>query len=296
MIKDMLECYQLSLHSNPKIHSDALNLITSLITGDCEMWRKLLKPSEMFLTEIVSNKFCNIDVDKCDYLLRDNFYVNQEIHDFCDFFKTARITKGNDGFTHIAYHVDALNLIENMFINRANYHMNVYQHPKVAGVERQVHDICLLADRAGLKIGKLPITKVQNDCSLYLQLDDSVLDLIRNSTLDNQFMSEAQKLLNYLDNEIYYKFICEFENHDDCISTLKILTGKFGDNFCMVNKKIPNADVPKNIPLYDDNGDSVERVSSQKLNYESVLIFCKALDNDDIHHNAFNFLNNNNNF
>lgn len=293
LIKDMVESNKISLHSDEKIHDYCVELITSFIIGDCEVWKRLLKPSEMYLTEIVSNKYCNIDVDKCDYLLRDYYYVHREIASFEDFFKHARIINDEHEISHIAYHVNDFQLIENMFTNRAIYHNEVYQLAEVAGVEKQIRDICVMADRGGLEIGGLTITKVQKNCSLYLKLDDTVLDLIRTSTIDNQCMNEAKKLLKHLDDEHFYKCIFESHNQDEVDAMQKDLVSKFGDNFCTVNKKIPNAAVPKNIPLYDDNGATVQKESNRNLCYESVLLFYKAFD-DSVYKNILNFVNNNN--
>lgn len=295
MFKDMIERYQISLHDDKDKHNFAIKLISSLITGDCEMWKELLKPSEFYLTEIVSNKFCNIDVDKCDYLLRDNYHVQEEILDFKDFFFRARICTDNDGTTHIAYHINDFPLIENMFINRAKYHMKVYQLDKVCGVERQLQDIFILAAHGGLKIDDLPITKVQNICSSYLHLDDTILDRIQSSNIDNQFMNEAKSLLKRFNNEDFYQFIWESSDGEEVNSILKNLKSKFGDHFCVVNKKIPNADIPKNIPLYDNSGVRVQKTSAHSLRYESALIFYKAFD-DEIRQSILNFLNNNNYF
>lgn len=291
MIKDMIKCNKILLHSDRTVHEYAVELISSLITGDCEVWKRLLKPSEMYLTEIVSNKYCNIDVDKCDYLLRDYFYVHLEIKPFKEFFHRARIFNDLNGISHIAYHADDFELIENMFINRAIYHKEVYQLPAVAGVEKQLQDICVLADHGGLKIGDISITKVQNDCSLYLQLDDNVLDLIRNSSIDNHCMNEAKSLLKNLDKKQYYKFIYESRNVNDATSIYKDLVYKFGDIFCTAKKKIPNAVIPK-IPLYDDSGSTIYKTSNCNLCYESVLIFSKAFDNN-VYQNIHDFLNNN---
>lgn len=291
LIKDMIESYKISLHSEKEMHAYSLELISSLITGDYEAWERLLKPSEMYLTEIVSNKFCNIDVDKYDYILRDCYYVHHDIESFKDFFKHARIVTYDNGVSHLAYHANDFHLIENMFTNRAIYHNEVYQLAEVAGIEKQLRDICVLADKGGLKIGDLSITKVQNNCSLYLQLDDTVLDLIRTTTIENQCMSEATKLLKYFNDGQFYKFIYESHNQEDSI--FKDLVCKFGDNFCAVQKKIPNASIPKNIPLYDDDGANVQKESNRKLSYESVLIFYKAFD-DNIYKNILNFINNNN--
>jgi HD superfamily phosphohydrolase len=287
----MLESNEISLDDDPEMHQKAIKLISSLITGDCEMWHRLLKPSEFYLTEIVSNKFCNIDVDKLDYLLRDNYYVNHvKILPFKQFFTNAQVVFDNDGYSHIAYHADDFPLIENMFINRANYHNEVYQHQNVAGIEKHIQDICQLASEGGFKIANIPLTELQRDCDAYLQLDDTVLDLIRVSKIETSQMREAQILLRHLDNDEFYKFIDE--NIDKKI--YKDLINKFGDIFCEVKKVIPSASIPANIPLYDEDGCLTRKISKHNLSYQSVLIYCKAFD-ATTQQSIINFLDENNN-
>lgn len=125
----MLVANNIRLDESSETHDKALKLITSLITGDSKTWSQLLTPAEMFLTEIVSNKFCNIDVDKCDYLLRDSQYLKEyvEVKPFIGFLSRARILYDSDGVSHIYYHQDDFELIENLFYNRAYFHMNIYQ-------------------------------------------------------------------------------------------------------------------------------------------------------------------------
>lgn len=294
MIRHMIDFAHISLDDDQKVHEYAVELISSLITGDCKAWHRLLKPSEMYLTEIVSNKFCNIDVDKCDYLLRDSFHVGRKIEPFEDFFNTARVVTYDDGISHIAYHAEDFHLIENMFKNRASYHVNVYQLAEVAGVEKQLLDICLLASAAGLKVDQFHITEIQKNCQAYLKLDDTILDLIRASDIESKLMLHAQNLLQRMEEKEFYTFV--HESFTDCSVVFNNLMRKFGDIFVTFRKRIPNASIPMNIPLYDDDNSIVKKVSDTKLNYESTLIFCKAFDDTvvgDVQEYISNIKNNN---
>lgn len=271
-----------------------LELICALIIGDSESWSRLLKPSEIFLTEIVSNKFCQIDVDKCDYLLRDFHYVGVEIEPFMQFIFRARVVFDDQNVSHIGYHADDFHLIENMFINRANYHQTVYQLPQVAGIEKQLRDICLLAERGGFKIHGSSITEVQKDCNLYIKLDDTVLDLIRDEKeIYNREIVEAQKLISNLDSGKFYKYIWESKDNEEVTYIYDNLVSKFGGNFCKVKKMIPNAQIPRNIPLYDNDNNLVVKISRHDLAYESTIIFCTAFDETTVQ-NISNYLSNNN--
>lgn len=288
----MIRKNNILFHSDLEIHDNIVELTCSLITGDFNVWKKLLKPSEMFLTEIVSNKYCNIDVDKFDYILRDNKYVGHKLEPFLEFLDRARIVSDSENVSHIGYHVDDFPLIENLFINRANYHKSVYQFYKVAGIEKQFRDACYLADNGGFKLAGFSITEIQRDCQNYCCLDDTVLDKILEEISDNPLMKEAQELLRNLNNGKFYELIFETKDLNEINCTYSKLVNKFGDIFCKVVKYVPNAQIPENVPLYDDDGDNVQRISNEILDYESTMIFCKAFDSIMVQ-NTSNFLNNN---
>lgn len=88
--------------------------------------------------QIVNNKFCEIDVDKWDYIMRDSYYLRNAITlplDFSALFKGASIAYDNDNVSHISYHIEDKPLIYQLFMNRKLLHLKVYQDPYVAIVE-----------------------------------------------------------------------------------------------------------------------------------------------------------------
>lgn len=284
----MLLVNQIRLHESPDQHEIALKLITSFITGDCIAWREILAPGEMFLTEIVSNKYCNIDVDKCDYLLRDAHYLSEHVtvKPFLDFLTRARIVYDSSGISHIGYHKDDFELIENLFYNRAYFHMNIYQHHRVVAVEKMVRDICVKGDSAGrVSISGLGLLEAHQNNNAYTQLDDSVLDLIENSLIQN----EAQEVLTDLYENRHYSLVWE-TRENDAKKVFEQLSDMFGSIFCLVGKFIPAAEVPLNIPLYNDALEPVQLTSSLKLSYKSEMIFCTS-PNKVIVTNVINHIN-----
>jgi HD superfamily phosphohydrolase len=297
MIKHLISKNEIKLDDDVKTHNYMLELICALITENKDAWTRLLEPCEWFLTEIVSNNFCKIDVDKCDYLLRDHYYVGLEIEPFIGFLDRAMIVFDENLYSHIGYNADDFHLIENMFINRAKYHFGVYKLPEVAGIEKQLKDICLLAERAGFTMMGLRISEIQQDCEAYNKLDDSILDLIRDeATIQNDAMLKAKELIRQLDNDHFYVSVFETKDKDEANETYEQLKRKFGDVFARVKKVIPKAQVPDNIPLYDNGGFLVKKLSEHNLEYESTIIFSTAFD-DVTTKNISNYLsiNNNNN-
>lgn len=142
MVISLFENNNIQLADTDTSHKYCLELITALITGNSYVWKKHLTPESYFLAEIVNNKYCHIDVDKWDYLLRDAYYLENhiEIKDFSKLFEKAKV--GNvideDGIfcSHIGYRSEDFWMIENLFENRKRLHMEIYQHTAVIGCEK----------------------------------------------------------------------------------------------------------------------------------------------------------------
>lgn len=119
-------------------HLFAVELIQALIIGDLEAQKTYLSPELMYLTEIVNNKFTQIDVDKWDYILRDSYQFKNSIDllEFVSLFDNVRIVKDSEGVSHISYHVNDFQKINNLFENRANLHIYCYQEPTVRAAEQ----------------------------------------------------------------------------------------------------------------------------------------------------------------
>jgi HD superfamily phosphohydrolase len=275
MIEHLISSNNIKLHESSDIHNKALRLMTSLITGDCVIWNELLKSDEMFLTEIVSNKFCNIDVDKCDYILRDDYHVKDHVtlKPCGEFLARAKIVFDDEGISHIGYHAKDFNLIENLFYNRAYLHMNIYQHKRVAAAEKMVKDICSKSCAGGVTINGLPLTEVHRNSDAYLKLEDSVLEVIQKSDESNDLIKEAKQILKNLNEDRIYEMVWESID-DDGADMFEVLVKKFGKKFVNVGKFIPSAEVPTNVPLYNDDGDNVKMTSDLKLSYKSSMIYC----------------------
>lgn len=128
----------IKLSEEPLEHLYAVELIQALIIGDLEAQKTLLSPELMYLTEIVNNKFTQVDVDKWDYILRDGYYLNNNIqlHEFASLFQNVRVTKDSEDMTHISYDVKDFQLIHNLFENRANLHIYCYQEPSIRAAEQ----------------------------------------------------------------------------------------------------------------------------------------------------------------
>ena len=87
MVAQLVEANNIKLWNTKEDQKYCIELIQALIIGDTSKLEQLL-PNEMsFLSEIVNNKFCNIDVDKVDYLLRDGYHLKNSLEIKEDFAK-----------------------------------------------------------------------------------------------------------------------------------------------------------------------------------------------------------------
>lgn len=132
-----------------------VDLIVALIRGDVEgsTVRTVLGNKYHYLTEIVNNKYCLIDVDKWDYMVRDIHHLNAtERFDgsFARCFEQATVVQpSNDGRTHIAFHVDTLNAVRSVFATRAQLHAEFYQERRVIAIEMLLRHVFLMAEQCG---------------------------------------------------------------------------------------------------------------------------------------------------
>jgi deoxynucleoside triphosphate triphosphohydrolase SAMHD1 len=278
IINYMVEENNIKFHEDNEKHKFALEMISSLIKGDEKTWNEILKPEEIFLTEIVSNKYCEIDVDKCDYLLRDELHLKNnsiKIKEFVEFLERAKVVFDEDNISHIGYHVDDFKLIENLFYNRAYLHEHVYQCKEVLACEKMVQDALIEATSGGFLFKNLKLSEVHTNDEAFLELDDYILDKIHESTIDNKHIFKAKEIIYNLRTKKFYKNVLKSPNkNQESEKILEDLKSKFKGDLREVNMKIPKANVPKNIPLYSDASKSlVEKISELKLAKESWLVY-----------------------
>ncbi|KAH8372224.1 hypothetical protein KR093_010599, partial [Drosophila rubida] len=106
-----------------------LQLIKALIAGESE---RLSFPmmAHAYIFDIVHNSRCGLDVDKWDYLRRDNQQLNilsKDQMQFDEIFLNARISP--DG-QRIEYRYEDYHLIYKLFVARWTLHVRAYRLPK----------------------------------------------------------------------------------------------------------------------------------------------------------------------
>ncbi|CAO1334559.1 unnamed protein product [Diamesa tonsa] len=256
MVNSLFHNNKIRLADTDKSHNDCLDLITALITGNSYVWKKHLAPKFYFLTEIVNNKYCHIDVDKWDYLLRDAYYLENyiEIKDFSKLFEKAKVGHviGEDGIfcSHIGYRKEDFWMIENLFENRKRLHMEIYQHTAVIGCEKMIQEVFIEAGKNGFLFKGSPLVSVHEDNDKFKYLDDSILQEIERS--ENENMDGAKTLIEKLKQKEFWTKIWESEE-DFSKNVIHSLRLNCENHFVAATKKV-DLEVPKNVPLYDDSG------------------------------------------
>lgn len=155
------------------INDDEIQFMKNLINPDPQIHKG-------FVYQIVSNCLTGLDVDKFDYLARDVTMTKFEAKiDPTRLVKNIRILYSEDETTkikypNIAYAVQVVDDIINLFTTRYRMHKNVYSHKVVIIIQQMIIDMMLLLDDI-LDISD-SITDVDKFCNL---TDSYILDGIK---------------------------------------------------------------------------------------------------------------------
>lgn len=91
--------------------------------------------------EVVANKRNSFDVDKLDYLSRDNYHCglnqqqgNQDYINFEQIIKNSRVVIHNNS-TELAYNIKAVNLIKMVYDQRFEMFRAIYNHRTAQAID-----------------------------------------------------------------------------------------------------------------------------------------------------------------
>lgn len=130
-----------------------------------------IAPEKRWILDIVANSMTGLDVDKCDYLLRDPLVVFGNMPSSINIdriLKMARVVSGR-----ICFHKKvALNLYQLLTL-RLNMHQQVYSHKTCIAVELMQRDVLDDLDRV------LNISERLSTPESYMLLDDSIFQTAR---------------------------------------------------------------------------------------------------------------------
>ena len=218
IIRDMVET-----HPDIKLDSNEVDLICSLIIGK----RPESSTIPAFLFEIVSNTGYHLDVDKCDYLVRDAHHIGISSPLQIDrIFSFARVI-GQGSNSHICYHKKVYLQVLDVFMSRYRLHKEVYRHHAVLGIELQVVKILkILSDIMDWK-------QLFMD-NRWIYITDSVLDMIPlmtggvddlGSSDKSSSIDKVKELFLNLQTRKFYKRVSGKDETESNSTTVKSVLG-----------------------------------------------------------------------
>lgn len=185
-----------------------IELIEAFIKGNRDTLLQLLGKDYMFLSEIVHNSWCEIDVDKLDYLKRDTFYLTSKmpskIDDIGDFYKGAKVGREGDDVTHIIYNISTYSNIYEFFKTRQQLHKNYYKHKLNMANEKVLSGILVKADKNNFKFKGHRMFDVHNNLLAFSSFDDTFIDILSNSLNNNDHVGGVQHDISQWKEKKYF--------------------------------------------------------------------------------------------
>jgi len=218
----------LAMEENPEIKIEEVDLqfIKELICGgedNGNQYPYKARGTDLFyLYEIISNKITGIDVDKFDYLARDDkalFNKSQIKFDYLRLSDSEHLLKVVEGKLYkdikesplvrrIAIRDKEARSIQKIFQDRSELHQTAYQHKTVKIFDRMYVDLWILASDyiqvPGKKGQMFTLAKAcEDEVALSKLTDEWVMQSIRNSVGED--LKPARDLLLRIDQRKMYK-------------------------------------------------------------------------------------------
>ncbi|KAI0092891.1 hypothetical protein BDY19DRAFT_990567 [Irpex rosettiformis] len=170
-------------------------IVKALIAGEVSRCSAMKPPVKPFLFEIIANKRNGLDVDKFDYIARDNHAIGQGENISLDrLIISARVINNE-----ICYDIKDANTLLELCWARFSLHKRIYNHKSAKAVEHMLIDGLLAAE---------PIMKIAEqieDPSRYLYLTDDIKARIQSTT--NPELAHARSILLRIDLRKLYKCV-----------------------------------------------------------------------------------------
>lgn len=171
-------------------------------------------PGTKFLWDIVANKRNSIDVDKFEYLLRDQHSTgvkgNVDVGRLMSFMKVID--------DQICFKASEVYNVYDLFHTRANMHQKVYTHKKAKAIEYMIVDALVEADVAW----DSEISKSIWDVNEFIRLDDTILKRIEWSKESK--LQKGRDLVRRIRRRELYQYVNDFAVPEEDIIGFKPVT------------------------------------------------------------------------
>jgi len=265
-------------------------------------------PEKFFLYEIVANKISSIDVDKWDYMLRDNAALSIGVtFDYRRFILHSDIMDV-EGRNRLCIRDKEAESVQEMFLDRVRLHRKGYQHRTIKIIDRMLLDAMLAADKhlelLKSKSGAVcPLSQACDDVLEFSKLSDDFL--IRSVQFSSDpDMEEAKQILNKISKRQLYKLVgvVEYcgqlgvkvkEAEEDLRKVIKDNTETIlkDTDLAVIKKKINmgmgNTNPVENVLFFDKKGrtrgftsEQLRQVLPREVNSEALMVVCRRDDLD----------------
>jgi len=176
ILKHVIEKYKIN------IDEDELLVISDLInpkTEKYDQWNEKFKIGK-WIFEIISNPRNNVDVDKFDYINRDNRAVGLKLDvDFTRLLLQARVI--ND---EICYPIQAKENLYHLFFIRYQLHRRIYHHKTVKAIELLISDLLFEIEKTE------KISEYLNDVNKMIKLVDNFILFVKQNSKIKEIFNE----------------------------------------------------------------------------------------------------------
>jgi len=263
---------------------------------------------KFFLYEIVANKTNSIDVDKWDYMLRDDAALKIGVtFNYKRFILNTDITEDKKGGKRrLSLRDKEADSVKEMFLDRARLHRKGYQHRTIKIIDRMMLDALLEADRHFTLTGPdgetFRLSEACDNVQHFCQLTDEYT--VR--SLQFSFIPElaiTRNLLTRITTRNLYKLVAVTDSvstsvtFKDLQTTLEEVLQSYsnlvsGDLTILrkrVNMGMGNSNPVEKVSFFDKRGGTVVFTSDQlrkdlprDFSYQSLLLVCKKTDQESV--------------
>lgn len=224
-----------SIQKNTNVFSnnDEIDFVFSLICPD----KLKIKNEPDFIYQIIANKDNEIDTDKIDYLLRDQFYTNVKgpSLNYLNIFSNAKIYEEKEIIYNMNIHKDICNL----FLKRYYMYQNVYQHQEVLMFS------IIIKEMLRENIDNLKLIEIFQEKKID-ELTDKYIEenVIKNMKFSSQYFSNGSlKLIetNFEDSKYFIVSkigLCSNKKFDNPILVVNFFDVDENNRIIFINEKI----------------------------------------------------------
>ncbi|KAL4439253.1 hypothetical protein ABPG77_004155 [Micractinium sp. CCAP 211/92] len=183
------------------LSAEELARVKDLMLGELNYTDKADWAGREWMFDVVANKRNGLDVDKLDYLKRDNVACGElTTSEFSALYENMRVIRGE-----VCFRASVRSAVQDVYAARAKLHEWVYTHPVCKAVEYMCIDAMLLAAE------ELGIAAALHDPDRYALLDDTIIRDIERLTSKAPNVLRAQELLRRLRHRDIYKIVASVD-------------------------------------------------------------------------------------